>query len=180
MRTENKYALVVFALMIVLTGALVFVGLYLLPQMRGISMVMVGTNNELVHVPRVTSTATSADGTEHTVVVDFTLAVDETARRNLNMDSIHASITNVLNTLDHDRINDIGGMDYIKTEVIRELDAHLDLDDLRGVFIRDINRDNNPAIRALDTMNAIALTDQEQQRRSDAQEFFRGLGWRRN
>lgn len=179
LKGENRYALIIFGLMVVLAGALVFVGLYLLPQVRDMNLVISGVNNELVHVPRVISTVAARDGTEHVVQVDFTLAVDEAVRRDLDIDSLHARITGVMSTLEHDRINDVGGMDYIKTEVIRELGAHIEPEDFRGIFIRNINRDNSPAIRALDAVNMANNPEQAApEPRTNLNDFFRGLGWR--
>ena len=179
LKGENRYALIVFALMIVLTAALVFVALFLLPQIRDMNLVIVGTNNELVHVPRVFSTVVAQDGTEHTVTVDFTLAIDENVRRGLDVNTLHVLITNTIDGLDHDRINAVGGMDYIKTEVIRELSGHIDPEDFRGLFIRNIVRDDSPSMRILDSMNVVAV-DQTPEARSNLNEFFRGLGWSRN
>ncbi|MCL2564608.1 MAG: hypothetical protein FWE24_02205 [Defluviitaleaceae bacterium] len=179
-RGENKYALIVFALMLVLTGALVFVAFFLLPQLgSSMNIVISGVNNELVHVPRVSNIVRDYYGFEHTVEVDFTIAVDESIRRDLDIDSIHTGITQTMGSLDYDRINAVGGMDYIKTEIIRELGNHINHEDFRGLYIRNITRDDNPAIRALDAFN-LARADEppESSRRNNVSEFFRGLGWR--
>lgn len=181
LRGDNKYALIIFLLMLILTGALVFVAVFLLPQVRDMNLVFVGTNNELVNVPRVFSTVVSDDGSEHVITVDFTLAVDESVRRNLDVRSIEVTITNAIEGLSHDRINSVGGMEYIKTEVIRELGAHIDPEDFRGLFIRNIVRDDNPTIRHMETFNILSGEDvAEPEPRSNLQEFFSGLGWSRN
>jgi len=180
-RSENKYALIVLALMLVLAGALVFVAFFLLPQLgAGMNLVISGVNNELVHVPRVSNTVRSLDddGAEHVVEVDFTLAVDESIRRDLDIHSIHARITQTIGNLDYSRINAVGGMDYIKTEVIRELAEHVSPEDFRGLYIRNIRRDDNSAIRTLDAMNRARVDEAPPAARNDLQDFFGGLRWR--
>jgi hypothetical protein len=181
LKKENRYALIVLGLMIVLGSALAFVSLYLIPQARG-GLVFVGSggNNELLHVPRVFSSVTSEDGAEHTITVDFTLAVDESARGSVNVNSVHSIITSTIEGLRHDMINAPGGVDYLKTEVIRELNHHIDPDDLRGLFIRNISRDDNLAVRALETLSRAAVPDEAVPPEQDGnlREFFGGLGWR--
>jgi len=58
----------------------------------------------------------------------------------LDTDSIYTRISDTVSKLDYDKINARGGMDYIKSEVIRELGDYINEEDFRGLYISDINR----------------------------------------
>ena len=112
------------------------------------------------------------------ITVDFTLAVDERVRRGLDINSIHSTMMETLSGLEYDRINDVGGMDYIKTEIIRELDRYVEREDFRGLYIRNIVRDDNIQIRALDAMNVARgqTAAAAAERRWQLRDFFDALG----
>ena len=176
-KNNNRYAVIVFVLMICLAVAVVYVGGFLLPGLGALPpIVATGTNNELVHIPRVSSSVNAADGSAHVVTVDFTIAVDETVRRDLDINGIHARMTRSLENMQYDLINAPDGIDYIKGEIIRDLSGeYVRAEDFRGLFIRNIVRDDNFKIRALESMNFAQRQANPPEPRRNLNDFFEAI-----
>ena len=140
--TSKKYALIIFVLFIAVAGVLTYVSIIFPNAMRTSRLQMEGaTNSELVNLPRIgSSVISSEDGTAHEITIDFTLAVNEAIKADLDTSTVQAKISQTVATLDYAKINDVGGMDYIKEEVIRELEGYINAEDFRGLYIRDIRR----------------------------------------
>ncbi|MDL2248659.1 hypothetical protein LJB89_03080 [Tyzzerella sp. OttesenSCG-928-J15] len=141
-KNANKLALIIFALFILLAAALAALA-YFLPNAMRISLTYEApVNKELVNLPKIESSIFSeSDGKEHNISVDFTLAVNENVKEEMDTETIQAKIVDTVNNLDYDKINAKGGMDYIKAEVIRSLDGYIPAEDFNGLYIRNINRD---------------------------------------
>ena len=140
--TSKKYAIAIFVLFLVLAMVVVYLSM-LFPNVMRLSNVQhaQSTNSELVNLPRIESSVTSSeDGVVHDITIDFTLAVNEAIKADLDTATVQAKISQTMGTLDYAKINDVGGMDYIKTEIIRELDGYINTEDFRGLYIREIRR----------------------------------------
>ena len=140
--TNKKYAIIIFVLFVAVAGVLTYISV-LFPNAMRLSRLQseVSTNSELVNLARIESSVISSeDGSSHDISIDFTLAVNEAIKADLDTATVQAKISQALEDLDYAKINDIGGMDYIKTEVIRELDGYINTEDFRGLYIRNIKR----------------------------------------
>ena len=140
--TTKKYAIIILVLFIAVACALTYASM-VFPNAMRISRLQkeVPTNSELVNLARIESSVVSSeDGSTHDITVDFTLAVNEAIKADLDTATVQAKISQTLDGLDYAKINDIGGMDYIKTEVIRDLEGYINAEDFRGLYIRDIRR----------------------------------------
>ena len=140
--TTKRYALLILVMFLAVAVGLTYMA-FVFPNIMRISDFQItgSGNSELVNLPRIESSVTSSeDGSVHDISVDFTLAVNEHIKAALDTKTVETKISAVLKDLDYAKINDVGGMDYIKTEVIRELESYINLEDFRGLYIRDIRR----------------------------------------
>jgi len=140
--TTKKYAIIIFVLFMALAAALVYVSLIFPNAMRISSIESKGpSNSELVNLQRIESSLVSSeDGSTHDITIDFTLAINEEIKKDLDTTAIQAKISESMKELDYAKVNDVGGMDYIKKEVIRDLEGYINTDDFRGLYIREIRR----------------------------------------
>ncbi|MDR2899563.1 MAG: hypothetical protein LBU94_04545 [Clostridiales bacterium] len=130
-------------------------------------------NEELYELPKVDNTVySSSDGSSHNLSVKFTLAVDEKVHEDLDKEALESHITEIIGTLDYDRISSADGVDYIKKEVASNLGGYVDEEDFIGIYIRGIESDRMP-FADYDELKEL----QENSGRPTRQEILDGLRW---
>jgi hypothetical protein len=98
-------------------------------------------NTRDVQVPPVDTSAVSRDGTAHRVRTSVTLEVDRNFFRDLSVEGVKKSVSTIMSGLEYERIISPDGMEYVKSELMREFEKQFTPEQLKGLYITDLRTD---------------------------------------
>lgn len=128
-------------------GTLIVVSLLLLLSVAGLyfGFIYPRTDNPYentvsIEVPTVQASLLSAgSGEAHDVQANFTVEIDKELQGSVTGRALQGYITEIMSTLDYDEVIGEGSVEYVKSEVQRQLGGYLSEEQLQGVYITDLN-----------------------------------------
>lgn len=92
----------------------------------------------IVSVPRVSTVVSSSkDGSTYSVRAKFSIELAEGSKAKVDAGTLQGKITDIMGTLDYDRMNEDGADLYIKENIENGLSGYIDPSEIQSVYITE-------------------------------------------